>query len=242
MVVCSRGSLRAVLLVAVVLLAGCSGLPAADSQSGSDTTVADFSYPAGWSQAGITDARNLTVAMRTHDETVENVSRTSRLAVVQGGENRTMVRTVDTDAGTGSLRFIDTELGFDVHTYYSPEGVFEYDRTTGELTRMPGENWTIEGVATQPGLERPLRHLELNAVETVTVGGDAAVRYNVTGIRNPDRVPSNTASGHVTVAEAGYVSEYDVTRGNDAFTRRTRYNLSELGNATVTRPAWLPEE
>ncbi|WP_243838033.1 hypothetical protein [Halobacterium sp. R2-5] len=180
--------------------------------------------------------------MRTHDETLKNASRTSRLVTTGGDSNRTMVRTVDTDAGTGSLRFIDTALGIDIHVYYSPEGVFEYNRITGELSRMPDENWTTAGVATQPELDRPLRNLEMNATETVTVGGETAVRYTVTGIRDPDSVPSDTATGHVTVAEAGFIAEYDVTRGNDEFTRQTRYNLSALETATVTRPAWLPDE
>lgn len=238
-----RGFLPAILLAVVVLLAGCSGLPATGQQSATpEVTVANFSYPAGWSQAGITDARNLTVALRTHDESVRNVSRKSRLVVTGADWNRTMVRTVDTDAGTGSLRFTDTELGVDVHVYYSAEGVFEYDRNTGELSRMPGEDWTTAEVAIQPGLERPLRNLELNATETVTVGGTTAVRYTVTGIRNPDSVPSNTATGHVTVAEDGFIAEYNVTRGNEEFTRQTRYNLSALETATVPRPAWMPDE
>lgn len=235
-----RGSLHAVLLTIAILLAGCSGLPASDRQTPTpQPAVENFSYPSGWSQEGITDR---TVALRTHDETVENVSRTSRLVITDESSNRTVVRTVDTDAGTGSLRFIDTALGIDIHAYYSAEGVFEYDRTTGELSRMPDENWTTADVATMPGLERPLRNLEMNATETVTVEGTTAVRYTVTGIRNPDSVPSNTATGHVTVSQDGFIAEYDVTRGNDEFTRQTRYDLSAFGNATVTRPQWMPDE
>jgi hypothetical protein len=240
MVARPRSPLRAVLLAVVILLAGCSGLLATDQQTSTpDPAVENFSYPSGWSQGGITD---LTVAVETHDETVENVSRKNRLVITDEDWNRTVVRTVDTGAGTGSIRFIDTQLNTDVHAYYNAEGVFEYDRTTEELTRRSDENWTTADVATMPGIERPLRNLELNAAETVTVDGSTAVKYTVTGIRNPDSVPSNTATGHVTVAEDGFIAEYDVTRGNDEFTRQTRYRLSALETATVTRPAWMPDE
>ncbi|MFD1588441.1 hypothetical protein ACFR9U_15770 [Halorientalis brevis] len=201
-------------------------------------TVAEFSYPAGWSQAGITD---FSAALETHDETVANVSRESRLVITDEDANRTVVRTLDTEAGTGSLRFVDTRFNNDVHAYYSAAGVFEYDRTTGELRRSPDENWTAADVATVAGLERPLRNLELTATDTVSVEGTTAVRYTVTGIQHPDSVPSNTATGHVTVAREGFIAAYNVTRGNEEFTRQTRYDLSALGTATVTRPTWMPD-
>lgn len=234
-----RTSRLAVLLTVVVLLAGCSGLPVVDQQTPTpQPTIAEFSYPAGWSQAGITD---LSVALKTHDETVKNVSRESRLIITGEDWNRTVVRTIDTEAGTGSIRFVDTQFNNDIHVYYSSEGVFEYNWTTGELSRMPDENWTAANVATVEGLERPLRNLELNATDTVSVAGTTGIRYTVTGIQNPDSVPSNTATGHVTVAKEGFIAAYNVTRGNEEFTRQTHYNLSALGNATVTRPTWMPD-
>lgn len=234
-----RASRSTVFLTVVVLLAGCSGLAVVDQQTATpQPTVAEFSYPSGWSQAGITD---LSVALETHDETVENVSRESRLVVTDGDSNRTVVRTIDTETGTGSIRFVDTQFNTDIHVYYSAKGVFEYDRTTGELRRMPDANWTAADVATMAGLERPLRQLELNATDTVSVEGTTAVRYTVTGIQNPDSVPSNTATGHVIVAREGFIAAYNVTRGNEEFTRQTRYDLSALGNATVTRPTWMPD-
>jgi hypothetical protein len=235
-----RASRPAVFLTVAVLVAGCSGLPVVDQQTATpQPTVTEFSYPAGWSQAGMTD---FSVALETHDETVENVSRESRLVVTDEDSNRTVVRTLDTGAGTGSVRFVDTQLHNDIHAYYSAEGVFEYDRTTGELRRMPDENWAAADVATVAGLERPLRNLELNATDTVSVEGTTAVRYTVTGIRNPDSVPSNTATGYVTVAREGFIAAYNVTRGNEEFTRQTRYDLSAFGTATVTRPPWMPDD
>ncbi|MUV61390.1 hypothetical protein [Halobacterium sp. CBA1126] len=233
-----RRALPAIALAALLVLAGCAGLSAPDSQPEPETTVENFSYPPGWSQDGITD---LNSAMTTHYDTVENTSRTTRLVITDDDGNRTIVRTVDVDAGTGSIQFSDTTLGSYRDAYYSSEGVFEYDPTTEEVERHPDENWTTADVAVTAGLERPLGSLELNATETVTVEGTTAVRYAVTGITDPDSVPSNDASGHVTVSEAGYVASYDVTRGNDEFTRQSEYRLSEFGTATVDRPPWLPE-
>lgn len=234
-----RWALSAVILLGVILIAGCSGLLANQQPPNPEPTVEEFSYPSGWSQNGITD---LTVALRTNDRTVKNVSRTSRLITTDADSNRTIIRTVDTDAGTGSVRLIDTQLDTDLHRYYSPTGVFEYDRTTGKVSQLPDEDWTTANVATVTGLQRPLRNLELNATETVTIDGTAAVRYTVTGIKNPNSVPANTATGHITVVEEGFIAEFDVTRGNDGFTRRTMYDLSAVGNASVTQPAWMPDE
>ncbi|PHQ39654.1 hypothetical protein DJ69_05285 [Halorubrum persicum] len=237
-----RGPLPAVALVLVLLLAGCSGLPATDRQeSASEPTVENFSYPSGWSQDGIAD---LPVALETHEETVNNTSRRSRLSIIDEDSNRTTVRAVDTESGTASVRWSDTLFGSDVHSYYSAEGVFEYDRTTGELTRRLDENWTQDRVASHERLrlQRSLSELEANATETVTVEGTTAVRYNVTGIKDPLRVPAHNATGHVVVTERGYIAEFNITRGNDGFTRQTRHDVSEFGNATVTRPAWMPVE
>jgi hypothetical protein len=229
-----RGALPAVTLVVVLLLAGCSGLPATDRQESTpEPTVESFSYPSGWSQDGITD---LSVALETHDATVNDTSRRSRLSITDGDSNRTVVRTVDADAGTVSVRWTDTEFGGNVHAYYSAEGVFEYDRTTGELQRNPDENWTQARVGSKERVERTLLELDVNATETGTVEGTTAVRYNVTGIEDPVSVPADNATGHVVVTEEGYIAEYDVTRGNDGFARQTRYEVSEFGTATVPRP------
>lgn len=166
-----RGPLPAITLALVILLAGCSGLPATDQQEPTpEPTVENFSYPSGWSQEEIAD---LSVALQTHDETVNNTSRRSRLSITDEDSNRTTVRTVDTDAGTASVRWSDTLFGSDVHYYFSAEGVFEYDRTTGELNRNPDENWTQARVASHERLQlqRPLLELDVNATETVTVEG-----------------------------------------------------------------------
>lgn len=227
-------------LVALVLSAGCTALPVTDGQaSGPDATVESFSYPSGWSQDGIAD---LSVALRTHDETLRNTSRRSRLVRVDGDANRTVVRTFDAENDTVSIRWSDTEFGGTLRHYLSAEGVFVYDPATEELTRSPGENWTAAEVASHDGLRRPLTALALEANETVTVEGRTAVRYDVTGIEDSRSVPAHNATGHVVVTEAGYIAAYDVTRGNDDFSLRSAYEVTEFGNATVTRPAWLPEE
>lgn len=227
-------------LVALVLSAGCTALPVTDGQApGPDATVESFSYPSGWSQDGIAD---LSAALRTHDETLRNTSRRSRMSTVSEDTNRTIVRTLDADAGTASVQWFDAQLGGPMRIYFSDEGVFEYDPETEELTRTPGESWTPARVASHERLPRLLRALELDANETVFVEGKTAVRYDVTGIEDPRSVPANNATGYVVVTETGYIAAYDVTRGNDGFTSRTTYEVTEFGNATVTRPTWLPEE
>jgi hypothetical protein len=235
-----RWSLSAVALVALLVVAGCSGLPTTDQQpSAPETTVENFSYPTGWSQDGITE---IGLPKQTHSDTVENVSRRTRFVTSDDDATRTVVRTVDVEAGTASLRWEDTLFG-STYAYYSPDGVFEYDPETDEVTHQPDENWTTARVAEVERLDRPLMDLGLDATEIVTVEGTPAVRYNVTGIDDdPYAVPATNASGYVTVTQTGYIAAYNITRGNDGFTRQTTYNLSEFGNATVDRPSWLPDE
>jgi hypothetical protein len=226
-------------LVALVLSAGCAGVPVTDGQtSGPDATVESVSYPSGWSQDGIAD---LSAALRTHDETLRNTSRRSRMVTVDGDANRTVVRTYDAENGTVLIRWSDTEFGGTLRQYLSADGAFAYDPATEELTRNPEADWTPAEAASQEGVRRPLTALALDATETVTVEGRTAVRYNVTGIEDSPSVPAHDATGHVVVTEAGYIAAYDVTRGNDDFSLRSAYEVTEFGNATVTRPAWLPE-
>ena len=232
---------RSVILLPIVLmLAGCAGLPATDKQSpGPESTVAEFSYPSGWSQEGVTD---LGTAVQTHQTAVENTSRRSRLTIVDDDSNRPIVRTLDTDAGTASVRFSDTLFGNDIHAYYNAAGVFEYDRTTGELNRSPDKNWDPDRIASHDRLRRPMVSLDMNATRTVTVEGTTAVRYTVSGFRDPDSIPFDTAAGHITVAEEGFIAEYNITRASDGNSRQARYDLSEVGTVTVNRPAWMPDE
>lgn len=229
-----------ILLAVVLMLAGCAGSLTPDQQSpGPETTVEEFSYPSGWSQEGVTD---LGTAVQTHRTAVGNTSRRSRLTTVDDDSNRTIVRTLDTDVGTASVRFSDTLFGNDIHAYYNATGVFEYDRTTDELSRSPGENWNPDRIASQERLGRPLVYLEMNATRTVSVQGTTAVRYTVTGFRDPDSIPFDTATGQITVAEEGFIAAYNITRASDGNSRQTRYDLSEVGTATVSRPAWMPDE
>ncbi|MCD2204341.1 hypothetical protein [Halobacterium sp. KA-6] len=236
-----RWSLSAVALVTLLVVAGCSGLPTTDQQpSAPETTVENFSYPTGWSQDGITD---IGLPEQTHDDVVQNVSRRARLVVSYDDGNRTVVRTVDVEAGTASLRWNDTLFGNELYTYFGPEGVFEYNLKTNELVRPADQNWTMTGFADIDRMGRPLTDLALEAADVVTVEGTPAVRYNVTGIDDdPYVVPATDASGYITVTQTGYIASYDITRRNDDFTNHMEYRLSEFGNATVDRPSWLPDE
>lgn len=228
-------------LAALLVLAGCAGLaPTGQQASTPETTVENFSYPPGWSQDGITE---IGLPEQTHDDVVRNVSRRARIVVSRDDGTRTVVRTVDVEAGTASLRWNDTLLGNKFHTYYGPEGVFDYDLESGELVRPADQNWTMTGFADIDRMGRPLSDLALEATDVVTVEETTAVRYNVTGIDDdPYVVPATNASGYITVTQTGYIASYDITRRNDDFTNHMEYRLSDFGNATVDRPSWLPDE
>ena len=229
-------------LVLTLLLAGCSGLPATDGGAQTPTvSVENFSYPSGWSQDGIEDVSD---AVATHRDAVTGVSRTTRAVTLDGEYNRTIVRRVDADAGTASLRFVDTTFDNDVSVYYSDAGVFEYDLTTGELVTRANDAWEMNDVGTveQETLSRPLDGVTLSASDTVLVEGTTAVEYTVTGLADPDRIPANEASGTVVVTREGYVASLNVTKSNEDYWREMTYSVTDVGSTDVERPDWAPEE
>lgn len=229
-------------LVLTLLLAGCSGLPATDGGTQTPTvSVENFSYPSGWSQDGIDD---LSAAVATHRDAVTGVSRTARAVTLDGDDNRTIVRRVDTEAGTASIRFVDTTFDNDVSAYYSDAGVFEYDLDAGELVTRANDSWEMEDVGTfeSETLNRPLEGVTLSASDTVLVEGTTAVEYTVTGLADPDRIPADEASGTVVVTREGYVAALNVTKSNEDYWRRMTYSVTDVGSADVERPDWVPEE
>lgn len=238
----------AVSLTLLVVLAGCFGPPASNQQSTVQTsqtveppeeTVANFSYSSGWSQEGITD---LDVAVRAHHHAVAGISQRTRFVRTHDDSNRTVYRAFDAEAGVGVSRLISTGLDADIHRYYSGDGMYKYNHTSGELTRSPDEDGNGEGLTVVNGLDSGLMALELNATETVTAAGETAVTYEVTGIEDPDEVPADDATGHVTVTEDGVITSFTVTRSADGSTWTRTFELSEFGTATVTPSEWVPDE
>lgn len=229
-------------LVLALLLAGCSGLTATDGGAQTPTvSVENFSYPSGWSQGGVD---GLSEAVETHRDAVTDVSRTTRTVTNDGENNRTVVRRVDTDAGTASLRFVDTTFGENVEVYYSNTGVFRYDLNAGDLVEISNESWKPSDVGTMERntFTRPLDGVTLGASDTVIVEGTTAVVYTVTGVTDPDQIPADDASGRVVVTREGYIASLNVTKSNDDFWRRTTYSVTDFGTSSVERPDWVPEE
>jgi hypothetical protein len=223
----------------LLVLAGCSGIPADDrTTADSNVSVETRSYPEGWS----TDSVDPTVALGTHRQTLATLSRQSRVEITDAdGYNRTVRRTVDTRSQTASVRFLDSSFGTDVESYYTADSTYEYDHTTDEVTTTRDTTWNTSDVGFQASntIVRPLRNLDVVATESLRVAGDSAINYSVRGIADNSRTPPNAATGYIIVTERGYIAEFDITKSNDDFTRRTQYELSDVGTATVSRPSWV---
>lgn len=222
----------------LLVLAGCSGIQTNDpAATDSNASVETISYPEGWSS----DSVDSTVALGTHRQTLSNLSRQSQIETTDADDyNRTVRRTVDTQSQTASVRFLDSSFETDIESYYTANSTYEYDHTTEEVTTIREASWNTSEVGFQASstMIRPLRNIDIVANETLRVDGDLAIKYSVQGIKDDSRTPPNAAAGFIIVTERGYIAEFDITKSNDDFTRRTQYELSKVGTASISQPSW----
>jgi len=224
-------------LTVLIILAGCSGLSGTQSADESNTSLETITYPEGWSA----DSVDAITAHSTHRETLSGQPRTSRIEITDDDGNRTIIRAIDPNAQTGKLRFIESTFSTDTETYYTQTAVHEYDHTTGKLTTPQDASWNASDVGFQASntIIRPLRNLNITATEATQTANATAITYTVEGLKDPSRSPPNNATGHIVVTETGSITAFDISKSNEDYTRRYRYDL-QTDSVTVTEPSWLP--
>lgn len=223
--------------VVVVGCAGCAGFAGNDPTGGkTGESVATVSFPTGWGADSVDPA----TALQTHRQSLAGRPRQSRVAITDDDGNRTVIRAVDPDAQTASVRLLDSTLRTDTETYYTAEGSYEYDHTTATATQQ-NETWTPASVGFHASntIQRPLRNLAIEAQTVTTVDGTPAITYTVKGIQSPNQTPPNAATGSVVVTKQGSVMAFTIRKSNDGYARRYHYRL-QTESAPVTKPSWVP--
>ena len=223
-------------LTLLILLAGCSGLPVTQPAAESNTPLETVTYPEGWSA----DSVDAITAHSTHREALSGQPRKSRIEITDDDGNRTVIRAVDPNAETGKIRFVDSTLSIDTETYYTQAGIHEYDHTTGELTTPEEASWNASEVGFQASntIIRPLRNLNITATEATQTANTTAINYTVKGLADASFSPPTNATGHIVVTETGSITAFDISKSNEDYTRRYRYNL-QTDSVKITEPSWL---
>ena len=259
-------SLRTLAVVALVLVAGCSGLgpdeeapsstptasPAPTQTPGSTASAtaesAEPSYPEGWSAAGV---ENATVAVGTHYR-----------AALTGPSATVRYRSRQVDTGDGPANETTLVMTYETETerlYASirgTDGHREVFLRDGTFSQWSVRNETLVGQSNArlyrvvQSIERrvllsQLLLYELEHERTVQRNGTTAFVYDVTGVH--DNTVSNTygagtnGSGTVVVAADGRVLELETTVTYTGGTLQYRYEHTRLGETTVETPAWVRE-
>lgn len=98
-------------LLCFVVVVGCAGCAGCAGFAGNDPTggktgesVATVSFPAGWGADSVDPA----TALQTHRQSLAGRPRQSRVAITDDDGNRTVIRAVDPDAQTASVRLLDS--------------------------------------------------------------------------------------------------------------------------------------
>lgn len=258
------------LLVALVALAGCS-LPTGDITRDTETPVDDgsdeptasptpeFSYPAGYSDAGV---ENVTRALENHRSTLAGASgfQVVYSAAVEGGD-RSSVVTYDVRAEPPSERAL---LRFNVTSGDVAGGYLQYydNGTMYVASRQPGsENVTYSNASQSYSADqfsgagwlfRPvLANVTFGSSRVVARDGERVVEYTEGSLRDSGTLPTGRLqSGNVTefsatmvVGPEGYVRslEYRATVVDGGTERRLSVTIqvTDVGETTVEHPDWV---
>lgn len=245
-------------VIGVLLVAGCS------SPSTQSPSPDEIDYPAGWSEAGLT---NTTAAVQGADEAVGDTDFAERRAFVQplGPEAdsdaliRVLVVRVDHDASrlvtderfyrvndSDVTRVLDEGVGV-LSEYESVESRVTFLNETGayrylNLSGREPAVQSMDGGTFGSAVDQPLPAVFATTAETLAGGNysnptstDAGVRYDVASVPVGEW---NTSTGHVLVRSNGLVGEFVLTEETDAGTTALAYEL-EVGDVTVEEPSWL---
>ena len=242
-------------VVAAVLLAGCSGLV---GDGGQPDDPEEFDYADGFSADGVTNGDR---AVESHEQAVQqrgNYTGEYRYDILSGG-NETVVDVdyrVDFEAERGFQRF-HAEGGGSTGTrelFYADDRRFQRTLVDGEQVQATADDhpFPVEDLTAAEAI-RPLLN---NASDYETnVGerdGTAVVVYETNDIgeaselysvEDPEDVTDFSAQFAVDSTGLVHTAEYEITYVADGEeqTLSMTFELSELGSTTVERPGWTEE-
>lgn len=262
-----RRSLLVVAVTLTVVLAGCSGFTAGDgtstpaaeatstptstptpTQSPTSTPGDGDTYPAGWSETGVT---NTTTAMGSHYRAVLSGPATTvtyRSGVLSAESDRAANTSLSMRVDTGDRRLhAEIDGTAERREAYLADGTFSQWSVDNETLVSRSEQSFIDVAQSVDNgvLKSQLLLYELELNRTVVRQGTAAFRYDVTGI--PDNTVSGTygaatsASGHVVVSRRGRVLEIQTTVTYTGGEVTYHYSQTDIGETEVETPSWVSE-
>lgn len=254
----------AVVLVALVTLAGCTSGPSGDSSGDDRTTAAtdvasttttatldDLTYPDGASDEAV---ENATALAESHVSTIADRGYVVEIDVSHSfdGESGTSTYIVEHDAETGETYERSSAYGGErALAYANGSGVYEKrgtDDVAYEVRRTEtGDDLARSDIVTAV---RPLlRAGEFEDPRVASWKDRTLVEYRLDDVANDTRLfdpeTVTNASGSVFVDEQGVVHRVsvNVTQRVDGTEQRTQfeYRVSKLGDVDVEKPDWVSE-
>lgn len=254
----------AVALAALLLLAGCSlGGPGTDESPGGTAespATGSFTYPAGFDADGVT---NRTAATRGHREQLlasSGFAVTYDANVTEPGNTTTVSYAQAVETGSEEVHWrMNVSSGGQTGSraqYYANDTVYSRTNAVGSDAPRYGNQSNEYALGPFTGLDfvRPaLVDVSYGSSEETTHDGTPAVVYSdasiesTTGLFGQGTDPANVSefSATLVVGDDGIVRElrYSATVTNDGTARTVEVTVTvtDVGETTVSRPAWVSE-
>lgn len=252
---------RLLVLLFVVLLAGCSGLVGDDEPGSSEETLDSpeaFDYPEGFSADGITDGDRAVDSYNAGVQSHQNYTGEQRY-LIDGEDGETDVNV------TYEVEF-PAAVAFQRSGFETPdgEGFIEFYYADGERFVRSGSNGQESGVSTQEwafsadnqtsveGLEPLLRNVTSYETSVEERDGASLVRFETTDAQDPEGFFEVGEGDELADFEASFLldsdgviheASYEFSLVNDEQTRSVSFTfeIHDLGETSVDRPGWVDE-
>lgn len=256
----SRATLGSVLVVLLLLTAGCNGgspnttappsttTPGGTTTPTGTTTTPGDAFPEGYSQSGITgDAATL---IDGHYATLNDTSYTADYLVNRQGQAEQGTYRVDHAAGAAYARQVPSgQPAVEAYTATRGETVYQTTLRPGNVSYQQGSlSFAAFHSRSRPALAiQSFEFVNWTYDGTTTENGTELLVYTVTGIDTSERANIDPArisnlSGRMAVTRDGRIVEFRWSATvDDGSSVVYEYSLSEVGGTTVSEPGWLSE-
>lgn len=234
----------AVVVVAVIALAGCS----MGGDTGTPTpSLETVEYPDQFSANGTGDS---TALLNAHEDSLLQTSNYSvRWQFIErqnGSEayNTTITGAVSPDTNESVFhidqRGPDGEIaGYHQETYFGDGQQHSYSLTEDRRLGTRPTNFSAMVVVYADSLRAQFDTVELEAASVERLNDTTLITYNVTGLTANGSERFESASGTLRVTESGRLVRVDLSATTAGGTQTFRYVISEVDGTAVQRPDWV---
>lgn len=248
---------RLVVVVACVVLAGCSGGVDSNGDSGTpvpdaETAVPDtesVSYPASFTENGTTAAD---AAVDAHESRLLERANYSVRWQFLVWENESIVsnNTIDGEVSPAEARALyhleeadgNGEItGYHRDTYFADGLQRTYSLDSESVVSEEERNFSSFVFVYGDQVRTYLESVDLEATNVDQQGGSTVITYDVVGLSEKGTDQFDAASGTVRVTNDGQVVAVDIRTVDGDDVRTFRYVVSDVNRTTVRKPGWVDE-